>query len=67
MVNRSASNTNPTPIAFLRKDVVYTGVRRVFCGTKHTKIHMAVRNIKIVRYIYLQFSMEACIACGSHL
>lgn len=51
VVNRSASNTNPTPIAFLRKDVVYTGVRSVFCRAKHTKIHTkAVRkkNIKIV-------------------
>jgi len=31
VVNRSASNTRPTPMAFLRMDVVYTGVRSVFC------------------------------------
>lgn len=43
VVNRSASNTNPTPIAFLLKDVVYTGVRSVFCGTKHKSIHRKVR------------------------
>lgn len=36
MVNRSASNTKPTPIAFLRMEVVYTGVRKVFWGRKKT-------------------------------
>lgn len=35
VVNRSASNTNPTPIAFLLSEVVYTGVRSVFCSIKH--------------------------------
>lgn len=33
-VNKSASNTSPTPMAFLRRDVVYTGVLRVFCSFK---------------------------------
>lgn len=30
LVARFASNTKPTPIAFLRFDVVYTGVLKVF-------------------------------------
>lgn len=37
VVNRSASKTNPTPIAFLRMEVVYTGVLNVFWGTKQKK------------------------------
>lgn len=56
VVNRSASNTKPTPIASLLKDVVYTGVRSVFYSTKHKRIHSKVsQKIQIVKC-----GMEGC-------
>lgn len=38
VVARSASNTRPTPIAFLLWDVTYTGVRNVFWN--YINLHM---------------------------
>jgi len=35
VVAKSASNTSPTPIAFLLCEVTYTGVLNVFCKIKH--------------------------------
>jgi len=39
LMSRSARNTRPTPNAFLRWEVVYTGVRRVFCREKCSELN----------------------------